>query len=333
MKLSLPALALAAGALLAPSAAADETWFADSDKAAAAAKAQGKDLLVDFTGSDWCGWCIRLHKEVFDHDEWSEAVQRDYVLVALDFPRGEEAKAKVPSPERNAELQQLHAVRGFPTILLMTADGDVYGRTGYQPGGPTAYLDHMAELRKGREGLMAAKELEAAFEGAADDGARWALWEGAVVVFEEAPQGAPYLSRVAGALRWALEADAKNEKGARMRSVKALLMADFAEETVLAAVRELDPKNEHGLMERAVMAEFQRVSDDATMRAAIASLDRIKAGPFLDREIEFLLNLQAAAWSLGLGDEEATKAFAERAKAIGTDNARLQGALKRILGE
>ena len=89
-------------------------WLTDFDKAVETAKQEKKDLLVDFTGSDWCGWCIKLKEEVFDHDEFTKAVTPHFVLVALDYPRGEEAKAKVPNPERNKELSRSTGSRAFP---------------------------------------------------------------------------------------------------------------------------------------------------------------------------------------------------------------------------
>src|SRR6187455_3462039 len=102
---------------------AEEKWVADFDKAVEQAKKEHKDLLVDFTGSDWCSWCVRLHEEVFSHDDFLAAAQKDYVLVSLDYPHGEEAKAKVPNAARNDELAKQHKIGGFPTVLLMTADG------------------------------------------------------------------------------------------------------------------------------------------------------------------------------------------------------------------
>ncbi|MCA9002492.1 MAG: thioredoxin family protein, partial [Planctomycetes bacterium] len=177
------ALAFALGlmALFTPSATAQPTtegavWMDDFDAAVKVAKEQNKHLLVDFTGSDWCGWCIKLHKEVFAHESWESAATQEYVLVALDFPQGEEAKAKVPNPERNRELAGKYGVGGYPTILLMTADGDVFGETGYQAGGPEAYLKHMAELKeKGLPALQEAIEMGKKFE-AAEGEARVAVW-------------------------------------------------------------------------------------------------------------------------------------------------------------
>jgi protein disulfide-isomerase len=120
LNLTAPALIFGATALLAQPSLADETWFYEFDAAAAAAAESGKDLLVDFTGSDWCGWCHKLNDEVFDHQVFLDGVADQYVLVKLDFPRSDEAKAKVPNPDRNAELRDAHGVRGYPTILLMT---------------------------------------------------------------------------------------------------------------------------------------------------------------------------------------------------------------------
>jgi thioredoxin-related protein len=164
-RLAVIGVALAAPAL---AFAGDEIkWIADYDKAVEAAKAGNKDLFIDFTGSDWCGWCKRLEAEVFSKKEFLDEVQKDYVLVALDFPQGDEAKAKVPNPKRNDELLQKHGVTGFPTILLVTADGEVFAQTGYQAGGPVKYVESLKSLREGgRKALAECKEIVAKFAAA-----------------------------------------------------------------------------------------------------------------------------------------------------------------------
>lgn len=145
------------------SASAEIKWFTDLEEAKKAAQAEKKLLLVDFTGSDWCGWCIRLKKEVFDQKEF-EAAAKDFVLVELDFPQ----KKKLP-PEQQAKndaLAKKYDIQGFPTVLLMDAQGEVFAQTGYQEGGPAAYLKMLAELSKqntpeGKAKLKVARELEA----------------------------------------------------------------------------------------------------------------------------------------------------------------------------
>ena len=138
-------LALAAVAASARPAVASEGWTEDVDKAMAQAAKEGKDLLMDFTGSDWCGWCIRLDKEVFTKEPFVTEAPKKFVLVKLDFPRRKKLPAKVR--ERNQQWQTKLGVRGFPTIYVTDAKGRPYAKTGYRRGGPEAYLKHLGELR------------------------------------------------------------------------------------------------------------------------------------------------------------------------------------------
>ena len=318
----------------APAVIGDAEWHADYDAAVKLAKEQGKDLLVDFTGSDWCGWCIRLHKEVFAHESFETAASKDYVFVALDFPNSEEAKAKVPNPKRNDELQELHGVRGFPTILLMTADGEVFGRTGYQAGGPDAYLTHMAELRtSGKAALVESGKIIEAFAKAEGD-AKVVQWEKAIALLSTLDADSPFASPLAAPVRWALTHDPKNEQGMKLRAVKALIASGQADADVENAARELDPKNEAGLLEILLQGQFGGVRDGDMARAALEALDAMNKLGFQDKTIAFELNHQAANWAAGpMQDEDLAKVYAALAKAIGSDNEAAMKQLNEMLGE
>jgi thioredoxin-related protein len=142
--------------------AADAVWLTDLDEGMKVAKAEKKAILVDFTGSDWCGWCIRLKKEVFDQKEFA-AVTKDFVLVELDYPQ----KKKQPADEKakNKALAEKFSIEGFPTIMLLDANGEPFAQTGYVAGGPAMYLPHLAELLKantaeGRKAFAQAKKDE-----------------------------------------------------------------------------------------------------------------------------------------------------------------------------
>lgn len=334
LRRALGAGALTLSTLAAPAALAGggEGWYADFDEAAKAAKAEGKDLFVDFTGSDWCGWCIRLDKEVFSHEEWLEGVKDDYVLVALDYPNSEEAKAKVPSPERNRELAGTYQIAGYPTILMMTADGEVYGRTGYQAGGPEAYLEHMAELRENRARLFEIKEVAAAFEGLEGE-AKWEKMNEMLATYEALEDDQPFGSILVPALRWGFENDTDNAKGIRVRTAVALMSEGDDAHDYLGAIQSMDPKNEKGLLEDAVAAKFMVVSDRASAEAAVEALSlldglEVKNG---ERYFEFILN--AAGWCSGpLEAPEAAKAWAQKALDIGTEDERQLEFLKGIIG-
>ena len=143
---SLTAAATLAWTLTVSTFAAGDLWVSDFEKAKQAAAAEGKDLLIDFTGSDWCGWCIKLRKEVFDLDAFKTAAPKNFVLVEIDFPQNK-TKLTKETQEQNAKLQTQFGIQGFPSIVLADAQGRPYAQTGYQAGGPEKYLPHLDELR------------------------------------------------------------------------------------------------------------------------------------------------------------------------------------------
>ena len=121
------------------------SWLTDLDEGIKVAKAEKKAILVDFTGSDWCGWCIRLKKEVFDQKEFAVAT-KDFVLVELDYPQKKKQSAEVKA--KNKVLAEKFGIEGFPTILLLDSNGVPFAQTGYEAGGPVKYLAHLADLSK-----------------------------------------------------------------------------------------------------------------------------------------------------------------------------------------
>jgi thioredoxin-related protein len=143
MKIHVAMVVTAALMLPAPACEAGE-WETDFEKASRAAKASGKHMLLDFSGSDWCGWCMRLDKEVFSQDTFKDYAKKYLVLVNLDFPRKKKLSEELR--KQNDALAKKYRVRGYPTVLLLSPDGKLVGRTGYQPGGPEAYVKHLAEM-------------------------------------------------------------------------------------------------------------------------------------------------------------------------------------------
>lgn len=113
-------------------------YFTDFEEAKVLAQKEKKALLVKFTGSDWCRPCQLLDQEVFSQKEFKDAIQKDCVIVILDFPQ----KKVLPQQEqkKNSKIRDDYEVKGYPTVLLMNAQGQVFKRTGYQPGGVKPYL-------------------------------------------------------------------------------------------------------------------------------------------------------------------------------------------------
>ena len=117
-----------------------EGWLVDMEEAYAASQKNGKPILANFTGSDWCGWCKRLDAAVFSKPEFKTWAQKNVVLLELDFPRGKQVPQKIR--EQNAAMQNALQITGFPTVWVFNLAKDptsgLYnieglGKTGYTP--------------------------------------------------------------------------------------------------------------------------------------------------------------------------------------------------------
>jgi len=138
-------------------------WTADFAAALKEAEAAKKDLLMDFTGSDWCTYCIRLHEEVFATETFKAAVKDKFVLVEVDFPQ-DGSKLSEATKKQNEELKEKYPFDGFPTVFLCDAQGRPYAVTGYEEGGAEPYVKNLEALsarKKARdEALLEAEKRE-----------------------------------------------------------------------------------------------------------------------------------------------------------------------------
>jgi len=124
-------------------------WLTNLEEAQQIAKEKGLPILIDFTGSDWCGWCIKLVDEIVSQQKFIEYAAGNLILVKLDFPKDihqtEETKTY------NRQLAEKYNIRGFPTIILIDAQGNEIARTGYQYGGAGNYIEHLKSLIDNKE--------------------------------------------------------------------------------------------------------------------------------------------------------------------------------------
>jgi protein disulfide-isomerase len=145
---SIAILVMVSAALAAPMISKESpdelNWLTDLPEAQQLAEENGKSILVNFTGSDWCKWCIKLRDEVFSQQEFAEYASENLILVELDFPRKTFQPQEVK--DRNQKYASQYKVRGFPTIMLLEAGGDVIAQTGYQAGGAVTYVKHLESL-------------------------------------------------------------------------------------------------------------------------------------------------------------------------------------------
>ncbi|MCH9625380.1 MAG: Disulfide bond reductase DsbH [Chlamydiales bacterium] len=120
------------------------TWLTNYSQAVQEAQKEHKHILLFFTGSDWCGWCKKLHQEVFASPEFAKAEGSRFVFVDVDFPMNK----KLPADEaqQNAMLKQKFGISGYPTVIILDSNENFVAEAGYRPGGWKAYADFLNQL-------------------------------------------------------------------------------------------------------------------------------------------------------------------------------------------
>ena len=121
-------------------------WHTDLNKAVNISINDKKPIMLFFTGSDWCGWCMRLKKEVFNFPEFEIWSRDNVVLVELDFPRRKTIDPKILN--QNRELARMFGVSGYPTIWFVNPqrlDSNKLnfiklGKLGYLAGGTNKWI-------------------------------------------------------------------------------------------------------------------------------------------------------------------------------------------------
>lgn len=120
------------------------TWVTSYRDALVEAKEKNRRVFAFFTGSDWCGWCIRLNREILSTGEFARYAAENLVLLELDFPRGKPQSADLK--RQNESLARRFEVRGFPTVVVLDADGKPVGQLGYQEGGPAPFVKRLRRM-------------------------------------------------------------------------------------------------------------------------------------------------------------------------------------------
>lgn len=117
------------------------TWHTDLDKAQQLAANNDKHVLLHFTGSDWCPWCVKLDTNVFSTAEFAEFAESELVLVKVDFPKKHQLSQEQATA--NEKLARKYGVRGFPTLIMLNSEGARVGTTGFRQGSAASYIEHL----------------------------------------------------------------------------------------------------------------------------------------------------------------------------------------------
>ena len=146
-------LPIIAAACMAPCLAA-EGWLTDMDAARKEAAERKKNLMIEFTGSDWCAPCMQLRANVLTKPDFQQEARKNFVLLELDYPRRKKQSAEVKAA--NQKLAEQYGVTGFPTVVFADASGKPFG--GFVGGRPREdVMKAMQDALKNKEALQAAE--------------------------------------------------------------------------------------------------------------------------------------------------------------------------------
>ena len=265
------------------------------------------------------------------HSEFYTAAQKDFVLVSLDFPQGEEAKEAVPNPQRNDELMAKYGVRGFPTVMIVSAQGEGYGQTGYQDLDPADYLADVITIRDtGKKALVAVRELEAEFAAAED---KVTVAVRAADALSKMESGSPVIAGYADIVRQGMALT--QEPATKISLLRAAVMATGATEDEIKLISELDPKNEHGLMVMVVTSKMSSLQSEEDLPVFVALAEKLHAtgNVTADEDSRTIYVTCAFFCAQYLNDEDNAKVWAQRAADLGGLDERMQEVIDDILEE
>ncbi|MEM9382187.1 MAG: thioredoxin family protein [Planctomycetota bacterium] len=320
-------------ALAHPVAQESARWYADLEEARVVAAAEGKHVLVDFTGTGWCAWCKRLDDEVLSEPRFVERADEAFVLVRLDFDARGRARKDLPHAERNDSFRQAAGVTAFPTVLLLTAEGVPYASQGYREGGAMPYADWVRSehdravaLQRAVPGVVAgvarAKSAAEAREAA----------DAATQVLRDA--GAHALARpLVPIVRTVLGEEGLSAERERS-AVAALVFAEAVDDDVLERAFLLDPRNREGLPEAALPAAIRRAEDPERARALVDRAEGLlRRAEVFDRPRAARLYGDCAVLCRStLGAPDRARAFARFALSLEPEDPALRDVLEDLSG-
>ena len=125
-------------------AAADLKWMTDFQKATTLSKETNKPIVILFTGSDWCIWCTKVEKEIFNTPDFQAATMNKFIFVKADFPLNTDLPIDLIL--QNEKLKNQYGVKGFPAIVVISPSGELLGNLGYKEGGGTKFAETLLNL-------------------------------------------------------------------------------------------------------------------------------------------------------------------------------------------
>ncbi|MBC8369564.1 MAG: thioredoxin family protein [Planctomycetes bacterium] len=271
-----------------------------------------------------------MHERVFVHSEFYTAAQKEFVLVSLDFPRGEEPKAAVPNPQRNDELMAKYGVRGFPTVMIVTASGDALGQTGYQDVEPAEYLADVQRIRdEGRQAMLAVKALLEEYDNSET---KTEVISKATAMLSEMTAESVGVNAVADIVRAGIALT--EDVAEQVALLTALIDVVYPNEADKELIAKIDPENEHGLMLIVVLSAMNSLQSEEDVASWVVLAEKVYAtGNIKPSEDSLLLLVTCSFFHFQyLDNKDAAITWAQRAQDQGGLDKQMQEYVDELLG-
>ena len=133
--------------LMISSIASAQNWETNWEDASAKAKQNNHNIILVFSGSDWCGPCIKLDKDIWQAEEFQTFANKHWVLLRADFPRKKKNELPQTQVAENARLAERYNENGyFPLVVVLNPEGKVLGKTGYKNISVREYIEELKTL-------------------------------------------------------------------------------------------------------------------------------------------------------------------------------------------
>ncbi len=126
-----------------------QNWKTNLNEAKTEAARDNKNIILVFSGSDWCGPCIKLDKTIWQSEQFKKEAQKKWIMVRADFPKKKANQLSPELTESNNQLAEKYNPNGdFPLVVLIDKNGKVIAKTGYKNLEPEEYIAQLHELEK-----------------------------------------------------------------------------------------------------------------------------------------------------------------------------------------
>ncbi len=126
-----------------------QNWQADFEEAKRIASEQNKNIIIVFSGSDWCAPCIKLDKNIWQSEAFKSEAAEEWVLVKANFPRKKANELSKEQTEHNRKLAEKYNIEGsFPLVVILDKSGKVLGKMGFKNVTPEEYITMIHALEK-----------------------------------------------------------------------------------------------------------------------------------------------------------------------------------------